>query len=162
MLFRRHVSRPQLEDDVRPARQDELGRRLHRLLFHVGKDVVAAGCVEHVVEEAESAAGVDASKRERVAAEDEQRARPGPAGDAPADVGERRIDATDQCRGGLVASDARAKLTDGRGHVSKPRVLVHEHRDRRALELPAEFDLALVDDDEIGPEGEDALEIRVD
>ena len=46
--------------------------------------------------------------------------------------------------------------------VSEIAVLVVEDRNRRALELSLEVLLAGVGEHEIGPKGEDALEIRID
>ena len=73
----RHVRRPQFDDDLRRARQNQLARRLDRLGADVGEDVDAAGRLEHVVQEAAAAARVDVAQRAALAAEDEQRARLG-------------------------------------------------------------------------------------
>ena len=78
--------RPDLEDDVGPRRQDLLGAGLDGLHLDVGEHVGTARHVEHVVEEAGAAARVEAAQRQPLAAEDEQRARAGPALDARADI----------------------------------------------------------------------------
>ena len=70
----------QLEDHVRGAGEDQLGRGLHRLALDVGEDVDAAGGGQHVVQEAAAAAGVDVPQRAVLAAEHQQHARAGPPG----------------------------------------------------------------------------------
>jgi len=58
-----------LDDDVGCARNRKLACRLNALTIDVGKHIRAARGVEHVVQEADCAAGVNASKRLRIAAE---------------------------------------------------------------------------------------------
>ena len=63
---RRLVVRPEFDDDVRRACEDQLARCLHRLALDVAEHVVAAGDLEHVVQKAVSSAGVDVPQRIRV------------------------------------------------------------------------------------------------
>ena len=115
------VSTPNLDDDVGRARHRQLARRLNALALDVGKDVRPACGVEHVVQESDGAARVNASKRFGVAAEHEQRARPRPPCDPLSDVGNLRFDAVGERRAFLCAADARAKLANGRRDVREGR-----------------------------------------
>ena len=73
----------QLDDHVRPPRQDHLGAGLDGLLLEVAEDVVAAGDVEQVGEKAVAAAGVDVLQRRPVAFEHQHRPRPAPSRPPP-------------------------------------------------------------------------------
>ena len=66
-----------LDDDVRRPCQQRLLRRLHRFALDVREHVLAAGNVEHLVQEAAPAAHVQLAQCRRVALEHQQRARPG-------------------------------------------------------------------------------------
>ena len=80
----RAVAVLQFDDDVGPPREHHLRRHLHRLALDVAEHVVAAGDLEHVVQEPVAAARVDVLQRARLAAEHEQRQRARPSGDARA------------------------------------------------------------------------------
>ena len=70
------------DNHFRCARDHELARGLNALALDVGKDIDAAGGVEHVVKKSDGAARIDAAQRLGVAPEHEQRSRPRTAGDA--------------------------------------------------------------------------------
>ena len=130
--------------------------------FTSAKTLSPPAAVEHVVQEAEAAAGVDAAQRERSRPKTSSVRGRGRPATCVRIVRELRVDVRRAVAARLVAADARAELADRRVMSASAGVLVDEHRDRRAFELAAEIDLALVDDHEVRPERQDALEVGVE
>ncbi len=157
-----HVAGSQLEDDFWCTRKDELARRLDGLLLDVREDVLASGGDQHVVEKAHATARVDAAQRQRVAPEDQQGSRLRSADDAGPDASQRGVNPCDESVRLSVAADPPAELSNRRRHIGKAGVFVDEHGNRRALELPPQIGLALVDDNQVGSERENSLEIGIE
>ena len=152
----------QLDDHIRRAREHELGAHRQRLLLRVGQDVLAAGGLEHVVQEAYAAARVDASERPRLAAEHEQRLRPRALRDPSANIGELCLDARRQRVRRRVDPDARAEAADRLRDVGQPAVDVPVVGDAGALHLRTQIGLRAVEDQQIGLERQDPLDVWIE
>ena len=73
--------------------------------------------------------------------------------------------AAELCRGGIrpgLHSDPLAERAHGFEDVRQTTMRVVEHRDLRAFELTLEIGLRCVDDDEVGFQRDDPLDIRVE
>ena len=90
----------------------ELARRLNALALDVGEHVGAARGIEHVVQKADRAAGVDASKRFGVSPEHEQGSRPRPSRDALPDICNLCLDAVGERMLSFDVPDACAELAN--------------------------------------------------
>ena len=114
------------------------------------------------MQEPGATAGIDLPQLERLALEDKQRARTFAAGDGSAHGIDARLDVTNgSCRVSL-ASGRLAELPHGRRHTGEAGVPVAEHLDAGAGELPFEFGLRAVGDDQVGIERQDTLGIGVE
>ena len=108
-----------------------------------------------------SSARINSPQREHFAIEDDERARAPASGHARA----YRIDAClDRLHepGRLAAvPDAVSNLLQRRRDISEPGMPIDVSRNLRAVQLRAQIRLARINDNEIGPEREDALDVRI-
>ena len=155
------VTVEQFDDHVGTTGDQHLSARLHRLLPHLGKDIVSAGDLEHVVQKTVAAAGVNVAQRRRVALEHQQRCgtrqRRGPG----ADRCERAIHSRRHRIGPRGRSDPDTERPDGGHDVAQRLVLVVEVRDPGTIQPLDQFLLRGVDDDQIGLDGENALDAGI-
>jgi hypothetical protein len=145
------IVRTQLDDDLGGARDELLGRRLHRLARDVAEDVLAAGDVEHVVQEADATAGVQVPQRARFVTKHQQRAGPRPARHLRADRVERCAERRHHTLRAVRVARRRAQRSQRLQDVGEPAVHVAEPRDAGTFELLREVALRAVDDDQFRP-----------
>src|SRR5438105_4893933 len=89
--WKRRVRGTRLDDDVWPKGKDLLRARLHRLHPDVRKHIRAACGLEHIVQESNPAARIDAAQREPLTSEHEERSRPRSSADFSANLIESAI-----------------------------------------------------------------------
>ena len=135
-----------LENDVRLAREDQLGAGLHRFALDVGEHVVAAGRVEHVVQETDAAARVDAAQRSRSRPKTSSVRRPPVRLHALPDAVEPRFDA-ERATAALQQSwpERRAELAAAWPIMSARPAWRYETPDAARVELLLQIHLAAVD-----------------
>src|SRR5262249_26709623 len=148
-------------DHVGSAGDERFGAGLHRLARDVAEHVIATRDLEHVVEEADAAAGVEIANGAWLAAEDEQRARTRFTGDSRAYGVELSADRGDELRRGVVRVGPRAERGDRRQDVGESAMHERELRDGGAVHLSGEVVLRSVQDDEVRAEGKDPLDVGV-
>ena len=140
-----------------------LARCLNALPLDVGKHIRSTGSFEHVVQEADRAAGVNAPQCFGVAAEDKDRPRPWPPCDPLPHVGNVTPRCDPRAPAPALPLPTRVPSSrNGRGDVREAGMLIREHRDASALELRAQIGLSPVDHDQIRLQRDDALDVRID
>ena len=152
----------QFDDHVRRAREDHLRAHHHRLPLHVGEHVGAAGDLEHVVEKPVAAACVHVSQRPAVASDHEQRLGTRQPSYPCPDGGQPLLDLLCRRLGGLLQPNPRAERSHGLGDVGQVPMHVWVDRNAGTLDLPLQLDLCVVHDDEIRPERQKPLDVRID
>ena len=101
------------------------------------------------------------AQRPGFASEHEQRARTRCAGHALADRRKPLFDVAGHAIGAVDVPGPRAEGADRLRHVGQARVHVREHRDLRAIELRFQVLLRAVDDDQVGSQRQNPLQVGI-
>ncbi len=114
------------------------------------------------MQKAEAAARIDVSERTALSAKDQQRLRSWALGHARSDIGQLALDLGRQGIGVRGHADASAERPDGLGDVGQTLVCIRVEGNLGALELALQLGLRAVHDDEVWPQGQNALDVGID
>src|SRR4029453_103009 len=158
----RLFARMQFDDDFRCADDHRFVRRLHPFPLDIAKHIVAARDVEELVKKADATADIHTTQRAGVAADDEHRWRAPLSADAHADGVELRSHLpNDAIALGRMSGQTRNVANRLQDAVDTA-MAVRVDANAVARDLPLQFALRSIDNDEIRTQRQNPLGVRIE